>query len=107
MASGNIVLPCVARPLDIGNGQTVKSTYSLVIDRESQFFIPDENQQYRRAWRLTGIREAIPGMKWCPDCGEWRPYSYFGADTRNRDKHRTYCRECENARNRRRYASRV
>ena len=103
MASGNVVLPCAARPLDVGNGQTVEVTYSAIVDREACLYDVPDDEQHRRAWERMTIRPVKTGMKWCSDCGDWRPLSYFGNDSRRSDGKRVYCRQCESARDRRRH----
>ncbi|MCO7221525.1 endonuclease VII domain-containing protein [Klenkia sp. PcliD-1-E] len=40
------------------------------------------------------------GHKWCPDCGEVRPWTEFGRNARSKDDRATYCRPCHNARGR-------
>lgn len=106
MAENNIVLPCAARPLDVGNGQTVEVTYSQVVDREACLFEASEDAQYRRAWRVRQIQPGQVGMAWCSDCGDWRPLSYFGDDARRVSGKRVYCRECERKRDHARYERR-
>lgn len=103
MASGDVVLKCGLYPLEIADGVSIQVTYSRVFNRESGLFTPSESSQYRAAWSQLTISPALPGHKWCSDCDEWRPLSYFGDDDRRSDGKRVYCKQCESERNRRRY----
>lgn len=46
------------------------------------------------------------GCKWCADCGEWRPTSYFSPDKRAKDGLHVYCKMCRAETKRLRYAER-
>lgn len=58
--------------------------------------------------RATSLKEFIPtiesrdGEKWCSQCGEWRPFSYFPKKADTHDGHHPYCRECQTAQEKRR-----
>ena len=44
----------------------------------------------------AGAVQPAPGMKRCARCGEWKPLSGFGTESRLKDGKKPYCRECFN-----------
>lgn len=103
MQLGDVVLKCKYQPLEIADGVSIQVTYSRVFNREAGLFVPSEDSLYVQSWSQLTISPAQPGHKWCSDCDEWRPLSYFGDDDRRADGKRVYCKQCESERNRRRY----
>lgn len=53
------------------------------------------------------MAQVAPGMKWCSECSEIRPKSYFSPDKRTYDGLDHRCKGCENIRRRMRYANSV
>ena len=44
----------------------------------------------------AGAVQPAPGMKRCARCGEWKPLSGFGTESRLKDGKKPYCRESFN-----------
>lgn len=53
------------------------------------------------------MAQVAPGMKWCSECAEIRPKSYFSPDKRNYDGLDHRCKGCEAERKRKMYAEEV
>lgn len=63
--------------------------------------------QVSRDRRTGGPRRRYPrelkvpeGHKWCPDCGEIKPFSAFGRNAASKTGRASYCKPCHNARGR-------
>lgn len=107
MAEDDVTLKCGLRGLNVGGGILIQVSYSPVINREAPLFQPSDHSLYQSAWAQMDIAPARPGMKWCPDCGDWRPHSYFDADPSRGDGLRGYCREHQRERDHARYVKRT
>lgn len=64
----------------------------------------DESQGSRRVYGRRGPIVLLPHEKRCSPCGRMLPLSEFTSDKSKRSGVGTYCRECEAARSRKRYA---